>query len=159
MPLQLEAGVGEQLSAVGNGADSYVPGYRNRRAIRAIRGRTLFAIWLALSLFWGAAVAYDLYSRATEQAAMSVSVERDLDRGFVNASCAGPDCMGGTDAAATNNWSDIASTYLRFGAFEIGEYAFGPPLAVLGMGLTVLAALRWRRLRLRAPRGSFPPAA
>ncbi len=99
-------------------------------------------------MLWGASVGYNIYHRATVQADMSRDVERDLDQSFINASCKGASCAGEAPKAssdATQNWSDIASTYFQFDSMEIGEYALGPPLAVLAVGLAALVAIRRRR--------------
>lgn len=118
-----------------------------------MRTRLLLALWVVLSLGWGTAVGYDLYQRVTMQADMSRDVESDLDQGFVSATCVGKEC--GTVSAKTAqtwNWSGIFSTYIRFGSDEMAEWAFGPPVALLflGLGTTLLLRRRARRLRLLA---------
>jgi hypothetical protein len=117
------------------------------RLLEILTVRSLLAIWLVVSLIWGGTVGYDLYHRATVQADMSRDVERDLDQSLIQASCNGPSCSGSTTRVSdqTENWSDIASTYFRFGSLEIGEYALGPPVALLAVGLAALLVFRRRR--------------
>ncbi len=118
------------------------------RLITVLSVRSMVAIWALLSIAWGGSVGYDIYHRAKVQADMSRAVEQDLDQSFVAVSCKGPSCSGGTAEAAnspTESWSDIMSTYMQFGSMEIGEYALGPPLGVLAVGLAAVVALRRRR--------------
>jgi hypothetical protein len=110
-----------------------------------LRFRPMLGIWMILSLMWGTAVCYNICQRVSMQADMSRDVESDLDQGFVNASCTGAQC-GGTNAATakTQNWSGIASTYIKFGSDEMAESVFGPPAVLLLMGLSTLFVLRRR---------------
>lgn len=113
-----------------------------------MRTRLLLALWVVLSLGWGAAVGYDLYQRVSMQADMSRDVESDLDQGFVPASCTGKACGSiSAKAAQTWNWSGIFSTYLKFGSDEMAAWAFGPPagLLLLGIGATLMLRRRARR--------------
>jgi hypothetical protein len=131
------------------------------RVIEALSVRSLLIIWCVLSLLWGGTVGFDLYHRATVQAAMSHEIEEELDEPFLKARCTDPACAPVGDSAA-EKWSSIASTYMKFGSREIEEYAFGPPVAVLAVGMAALAALKrrrpWGKLRPPGRRGSFPPA-
>lgn len=104
------------------------------------------AVWFVLSVIWGGGVAYNLYQQISIQADMSRDVERDLEQGFVTASCTGADCGGGSAVERTQNWSGIASTYLKFGSTDMMECAFGPPAILLVVGLGSLLALRRRRV-------------
>jgi hypothetical protein len=121
------------------------------RLFEILTVRSLLAIWLVLSLIWGGSVGYNLYHRATIQADTSRDVERDLDQSLIPASCTGPACAGKSQDASddlsnqTQNWSDIASTYFRFGSMEIGAYALGPPLALLAVVLAAILVFRRRR--------------
>jgi hypothetical protein len=104
----------------------------------------LLSVWFVLSIMWGAAVGYDLYQRISMQADMSRDVEADLDAGFVNASCSGPSCGGSAATARTQNWAGIAQTYIKFGSDEMAECVFGPPAALLVIGLGTVFVLRRR---------------
>jgi hypothetical protein len=110
-----------------------------------LRVRWLLSIWAILSVMWGVAVGYDLCQRVSMQADMSRDVENDLDQGFVGASCTGAQCIGkSANAARTQNWSGIASTYIKFGSNEMAECILGPPLALLAIGLGAVFVLRRR---------------
>jgi hypothetical protein len=110
-----------------------------------LRGRWLLALWVVLSLGWGAAVAYDLYQRVSMQADMSRDVESDLDQGFVSANCAGTECgKGAAKMARTWNWTGIASTYIKFGSDEMAAFALGPPAGLLVIGIGAMLVLRRR---------------
>jgi hypothetical protein len=114
-----------------------------------MRTRFLLALWVVLSLGWGAAVGYDLYQRVTMQADMSRDVESDLDQGFVAASCVGAECGKiSAKAAQTWNWSGIFSTYIRFGSDEMAVWALGPPAGLLIFGVGATLALRRRARRV-----------
>jgi len=113
--------------------------------IYRIKIRWFLALWFVLSVGWGGAVAYNVCQQISMQADMSRDIERELDQGFVNASCTGADCGGGTAVERTQNWSGIASTYLKFGSADMMEYAFGPPAILLVVGLGSLFGLRRRR--------------
>jgi hypothetical protein len=116
-----------------------------------LRGRWLLALWVVLSLGWGAAVAYDLYQRISMQADMSRDVESDLDQGFVNASCAGTECgKGAAKMARTWDWTGIASTYIKFGSDEMAAFAFGPPAGLLIIGFGTMLVLRRRARKASA---------
>jgi hypothetical protein len=116
-----------------------------------LRGRWLLALWVVLSLGWGAAVAYDLYQRVSMQADMSRDVESDLDQGFVNASCAGTECgNGAAKMARTWDWTGIASTYIKFGSDEMAAFALGPPAALLIIGFGTMLVLRRRARKASA---------
>jgi hypothetical protein len=114
-----------------------------------LRARWLLAIWVILSICWGAAVGYDLYQRISMQADMSRDVEADLDGGFVNASCAGAQCGTALTKATARlqNWRGIASTYLKFGSDEMAAFALGPPagLLIVGIGAAFFMRRRTRR--------------
>jgi hypothetical protein len=116
-----------------------------------LRGRWLLALWVVLSLGWGAAVAYDLYQRVSMQADMSRDVESDLDQGFVNASCAGKECgSGAAKMARTWDWTGIASTYIKFGSDEMAAFALGPPAVLLVVGFGAMLVLRRRARKASA---------
>lgn len=141
---------------VGATCDTACDAGESRRALACFRlverlsVRSLLAIWALLSIGWGCAVGYNIYRQAETQADMSRAVERDLEQPLIAASC-GPSCTG-DPAHDPADWPEIASTYLRFGKKEIGEFAFGPPLAVLAAGLAASLALKSRRrLRRRPP--------
>jgi hypothetical protein len=111
---------------------------------RRIKTRWLVASWAALSVLWGAGVSYNLCQRISTQADMSRDVEADLDQGFENASCTGPQCS--ADAVKkTQDWSGIASTYFKFGSTDMIEYTFGPPVVLLILGTSLTLMLRRRR--------------
>jgi hypothetical protein len=114
-----------------------------------LRARWLLAIWVFLSICWGAAVGYDLYQRISMQADMSRDVEADLDGGFLNASCTGAQCGTALTKATARlqNWRGIASTYLKFGSDEMAAFALGPPagLLIVGIGATLFMRRRSRR--------------
>jgi hypothetical protein len=113
-----------------------------------MRTRLLLALWVVLSLGWGAAVGYDLYQRVTMQADMSRDVESDLDSGFASANCVSKDCgVVSAKTAQTWNWSGIFSTYLKFGSDEMAEWALGPPAGLLLLGIGATLMLRRRRTR------------
>jgi aspartate oxidase len=95
---------------------------------RGLHVRRLFVVWAALSLFWTAAIAADLYGRAKTQAAISIDVERDLDR------CANLNCAVPTSAALQERWPAIAETYLKFDGAGILEWAILPPAALFVCG-------------------------
>jgi hypothetical protein len=120
----------------------------NARPPRVYRIKIVWflAAWFVLSVIWGGGVAYNLYQQISMQADMSRDVERDLEQGFVNASCTGADCGSGGAVERTQNWSGIASTYLKFGRADMMECAFGPPAILLVVGLGSLLALRRRRV-------------
>jgi hypothetical protein len=101
-------------------------------------------IWAVLSVIWVAAVGYTICQRVTMQADMSREVEQELDQGFVVASCTGPRCATPAGTAAAQNWSGIASTYIKFGSDEMAESVFGPPAALLIIGLGVILGMRRR---------------
>ncbi len=107
----------------------------------------LLVIWAALSLLWISAVGYELYQRVSLQADMSRDVENDLDQGFKTASCVGAACVSSVPQAVprTQNWMGIASTYIRFGSDEMAECVFGPPAALMVMGLAGVFMMRRRR--------------
>ncbi len=110
-----------------------------------LRGRWLLAMWAVLSIGWGAAVGYDLFQRVSMQADMSRDVEAELDQGFQPASCAGAQCAAAAARASkTQNWSGIASTYLKFGSDEMAEFTLGPPVALLVIGLGAMFIVRRR---------------
>jgi hypothetical protein len=109
-----------------------------------LRPRWTLSIWAVLSMIWGLAVCYDLCQRVSMQADMSRDVEKDLDQGFVTASCGGPQCGGSTNAVRAQNWSRIASTFIKFGGDEMAECVLGPPAAVLVIGLGTVLVLRRR---------------
>jgi hypothetical protein len=110
-----------------------------------LSARWMLSIWAALSVIWGLAVVYDLCERVSTQADMSRDVENDLDQGFVTASCSGPQCVrSSANAQRTQNWSRIASTYIKFGSNEMAECIFGPPAALLVIGLGTVIVLRRR---------------
>ncbi len=116
---------------------------------RLLSGRFFLTFWAAISLLWAAGVAFDLYHKAATQADMSRDVERELDQSLIPASCIGVQCGGTpqpTDNTAQNveNWSDIASTYLKFGRNKVLEFVFGPPIAMLFLGLAGLVFYRHR---------------
>jgi hypothetical protein len=113
--------------------------------IYRVKMRWFLATWFVLSVIWGGAVAYNVYQQISTQADMSRDVERDLDQGFVAASCTGADCGTGSAVERTQNWSGIASTYLKFGSTDMLECAFGPPAILLVIGMGSLVALRRRR--------------
>ena len=112
-----------------------------------LRTGWLLVIWAALSVLWISAVGYDLYQRVSIQAAMSRDVENDLDQGFKTASCVGATCESTAPQAVpqTQNWMGIASTYVRFGSDEMAESVFGPPAALLVIGLAGVFVMRRRR--------------
>jgi len=94
---------------------------------------------------WGLAVGYDVCQRVSTQADMSRDVEHDLDQGFLAASCTGPQCGGNSaNAQRTQNWSRIASTYIKFGSDEMAASVLGPPAALLVIGLGAVFVLRRR---------------
>ena len=114
------------------------------------RTRLLLAAWAALSVFWLAGAGYEIYQRVSLQAEMSRDVERDLDQGFVNASCVGAGC--GTanaevahPARLTENLTEILLTYIRFGSDEMVETVFGPPIVLLIAGIGAIVTIRRRR--------------
>lgn len=110
-----------------------------------LRGRWLLSLWAILSVMWGLAVGYDVYLRVSTQAEMARDVENDLDRGFVTESCADVPCgVTTTNAARTQNWSRIASTYIKFGSNEMAESLFGPPAVLLVIGLGTVFVLHRR---------------
>lgn len=113
------------------------------RLFELLSVRSLLAIWAVLSLTWAGAVCYDLYHRAAVQAEMARDVEHDLDEGFATASCIGASCAA-PRRTALESWSNIVSTYLKFGSREIGVYALGPPLTVLAVGMAAFMVLRRR---------------
>jgi len=101
--------------------------------------------WAVLSIFWTGYIAYDLYRRAQVQAEMARDVERDLDQGLVAVSCDGPRCED-SQGGSTEQWADIASTYVRFGSTEMSESILAPPALMLVVGLAVIF-VRGRRRR------------
>ncbi len=121
-------------------------GHRKDRG-GVLRVRNFLAVWAAISVIWIAGAIYNIYQRVDEQAAMSVDVEHDLDAGLAPANCTGL-CTANFNSTETSNRFDIASTYLRFGSVEMGECVFGPPAALLLVGLGALSALRRRRRRV-----------
>jgi hypothetical protein len=113
-----------------------------------LSARWTLSIWAVISVMWGMAVVYDVCQRVSTQANMSRDVENDLDQGFVTASCTGPQCSGSSaNAQRTQNWSRIASTYIKFGSNEMAESIFGPPAALLVIGLGTVFVLRRRPSR------------
>jgi hypothetical protein len=103
-------------------------------------------VWTVLSIVWIVGAVDNIYQRVNDQAAMSVDVERDLDQGLTAAACS-RDCAGTIQPIAASNRFDIASTYLRFGSVEMGEWVFGPPIALLliGLGAFSVSVRRGRR--------------
>jgi len=106
--------------------------------------RMVLSVWAALSALWVGCVVYDVYLRAQTQAQMSRDVERDLDQGLTSISCTGPQC-GVPMHDEPDRWPDIASTYLRFGRVEMGEFVFVPPGALLVTGLGIAFVAKRRR--------------
>ena len=130
-------------------APAFMPGSEALSAPRSfpwyLRPKALLSIWAALSVMWGLGVAYNVCERVSTQADMSRDVENDLDQGFVSASCTGPQCSGlSGNAQQAQNWSRIASTYIKFGSDEMAESIFGPPVVLLVIGLGTVFALRRR---------------
>jgi uncharacterized protein (TIGR03382 family) len=117
---------------------------RRAHSGRVLRFRKFLAVWAAVSAIWMAGAIYNIYQRVDEQAAMSADVEHDLDASLSPSSCSGL-CTATFNAADAPDRLDIASTYLRFGSMEMGECVFGPPLALLLVGLGAFSALRRRR--------------
>jgi hypothetical protein len=119
------------------------------RRFKPMSGRGLLAIWAVLSSIWALTVAYDVYHRVTVQADMSRDVERDLDD-VSTASCVQPQCTA-PDSHPENikklnmKWSNIASTYIKFGSVDMAASAFGPPLVILVLGFGWIVIARHRR--------------
>jgi uncharacterized protein (TIGR03382 family) len=106
--------------------------------------RYFLAIWAMLSVAWISAAVYNIYQRVDEQADMSMDVEHDLDQGLTTVACAGK-CLAGVQESPAFSRFEIASTFFRFGSVEMGECVFGPPVALLLIGLGALSVLRRRR--------------
>ncbi len=111
---------------------------RRMASITSPRFRVFLVVWTVVSIAWVVGAVNNIYQRVNEQAAMSMDVERDLDQGLTSAACA-RDCAGTIQPAAASNRFDIASTYFRFGSMEMGEWVFGPPIALLLIGLGALS--------------------
>jgi MYXO-CTERM domain-containing protein len=117
--------------------------HRRRGRSRLWTWRSVLAIWATLSTLWAAAVTYNLYHRVNVQVAVTHDVQQDLDFSSCDGSA---QCMRAGDKHVSK-WSDIASTYVRFGQDELIESALGPPAMLLAV---VLAALTVVRRRYRA---------
>ena len=114
------------------------------------RTRLLLTIWAVLSIFWFTGSGYEIYRRVSIQADMSRDVERDLDQGFVNASCVGSACETLAQDIArpvqrTESLTGILLTYIRFGSDEMAETVLGPPVILLIAGIGAIFTLRRRR--------------
>ena len=115
-----------------------------RRRFKPLGCRALFLAWVILSLAWAAGVGYHIYHRVSLQTDMSRDVERDLDAG----TCAGKSCMP-ANIRAKQSWSNVASTYLRFGSMDMATSVMGPPVGVLLIGFGAIFVRR--RCRWNGP--------
>jgi hypothetical protein len=129
--------------------DAATPIRRRAHRSRAWYQRTglLLGLWVVLSALWVGGVGYNIYQTALVQADMSRDVERDLDEGFVPASCVGAACGTANSESSrlgqqTENWIGIAMTFIRFGSDEVAELVVGPPLGLLIVGIGVVVMRR-----------------
>lgn len=120
------------------------------RRFKPVSGRRLLATWAVLSSVWAIGVGYEVFHEVNVQADMSRDVERDLDN-ISPASCTEPACSAANrqapedEKSQNENWSNIASTYIKFGSVDMAESALGPPLLILAAGAGWILFVRRRR--------------